>query len=373
MSLYFLAYLALLIAGLMLPQGKIFVGDNRHLKLYRTTGFKWEPQTVILLVIIGLLAGFRGLEIGIDYRGYYEFYQYTYTYGRFWLDRLLGSEIGWHYINLLASHAGLPGGVFFGILSAVTWYFFIKGSYRYQYLLPLMLFFVISVGFLFWTWSGIRQSIAIMMFFFSIKYIIEKNPINYLALIALGSLFHLSISIMAPVYFVSYIKYKKKIALIAYIISLGFTGFFSLSILIEPLANLFSQIAYLKPYLRLLSMERFQEAREVTGTNLGFLLKAIFTIWIILQSDKITKDHKEFEIYIILYLAYAVLANVFFSLELVGRAINYFFICFPIVAAATIRVSTGKLEQQVSLAFLSAFFVLYLVTTYKLLSNALGY
>ena len=372
MATYFVTYVFLLFSSVILLPGGIIFGRKATPALYRTNGFRWNVPTLIVVGLIGVVAGSRGVEIGTDYRGYYEFYDYILNYGEFWHVSLIGNEIGWQQLNLWAGQLGVPAGVFFGAVTAATWLFFIKGSYRYQYLLPLMMFFAISTGYMYWTWSGLRQSIAIMIFFFSIRYIIERRPVHFLAVNAIGALFHLSVLVALPAYFVRLVPYRKLPALAIYCSSLAFVGLLNLEAISEAGRSLLSQIPLLEPYLRMLGQEKFQQAREVTGTNLGFVLKSAFTIWIIMQSDKIINSSRDFEPYIVFYVLYATLSNIFFAVELVGRATTYFLVCFPIVAAATIRVSTSSIGRRVGSAFLAAFFALFLVTTYRLLAGALS-
>ena len=71
--------------------------------------------------------------------------------------------------------------------------------------------------FYFFSMNGIRQSIAMMLFYYSFRYIKEQNFKKYLMFNGVGVLFHTSAVLFLPLYFVlgKKIKFKFKITLIA--------------------------------------------------------------------------------------------------------------------------------------------------------------
>jgi hypothetical protein len=371
-SEYYIAFVALLVLCVVIPAGGFFAANRRGRNLFQTRKFEWKPELFVVLTLIGVLTGIRGVEFGMDYPSYHYFYEYILQYGG-WPDRLIGNEIGWQYMNLMAGKVGLPSSWFFGCVTSTTMLLFMRGSHRAQYLLPSMLFFLIATGFFYsHTWSALRQALSVSIFFVAAIYIIERRLIRFVAALAVASLFHLSSLAMLPLFFISRVPYDKWIALVLYGVSLAVLGALNFAAVRDIIASSIDAIPGLQAYNHILTMDQFQEAREVSGTNLGFAWKSIFTVWIIWQSDKIIKEIPYFKIYIIMYVAFAILSNVFFSVELIGRLLAYFYICFPIVAAATIRVSSGQLERTISVIFLIGFLVLFLVTTQKFVDASLS-
>ena len=373
MAMYLIVFLGLFLFAILLPYGKILPIYNNHISSRKDSAdFHWNLKTALVLLSIGLIAGFRDTGMGTDYAGYIDFYEYLLNHKVFMTGPLIGSEIGWNYANLWIARLGIPYELFFGLVTAITWFFFIKGSYRFQYLLPLMFFFVISTGFFFWTLSGLRQSITIMLFFFSIRYILERNIYMYMITIGIGSLFHISILMMIPIYFLNKIKINRAIALFLFLISIAFIGNNLFILVSDTLMLYLGQLGHLSVYAHYLEQDKMLEMVESTGTNLGFILKSIFTIWIIFKSKKILKIHNDLNIYYLLFIIYAILNNLFFGMELIARVLNYFYMCFPIVAASVIYFSNTKIEKIVAFVFLCAFTLLYIVTTYKFVHNALS-
>ena len=56
--------------------------------------------------------------------------------------------------------------------------------------------------------NGVRQSVAIMMFYYSFRYIKEQNLKKYLILNGIGCLFHSSAILFIPLYFVLNRRFK---------------------------------------------------------------------------------------------------------------------------------------------------------------------
>lgn len=70
--------------------------------------------------------------------------------------------------------------------------------------------------FYFFSMNGVRQSVAMMLFYYSFRFIEEKNLKVYLVINGIGALFHSSALLFLPLYFVlnKKIKFKFKLALI---------------------------------------------------------------------------------------------------------------------------------------------------------------
>ena len=65
--------------------------------------------------------------------------------------------------------------------------------------------------FYFFSMNGVRQSVAIMLFYYSFRYIKEHNLKMYLVLNGIGALFHSSAVLFLPLYFILNKKFKFKI------------------------------------------------------------------------------------------------------------------------------------------------------------------
>lgn len=359
MFISLITYDLLLLIVLLLPAGKLINSENSGLIRYETDGFRWKARLAFILFLIVVVAGSREADVGIDYRNYLKFYDYILAHGEIG-HYFKENEIGWEYLNLLFGRLGVPAGVFFGLVSGVTWYFFIKGSYRFQFLLPLMLFFVMSNGFFFWTFSGLRQSIAIMIFFYAIRFILEKDPLRYVLWISIASLFHISVITMLPFYFITKIKFNQKLVALLYIISifLAGNGWF-MSKMGDLIILVGSKIDILSTYANYLGTDKFSENEARTSSGLGILVKIATTAYIIYKSDYVLKKQPKLMVYYVLFFIGAILNNVFFAVEVIGRISNYFAVCFAIVIASSVYYSTDKYERVVNVLLIGVYFIMF--------------
>ncbi len=354
-----LTYDLLLLFALLLPAGKLINSENSGLIRYETDGFQWNTRLVFILLLIIFVAGTRGADEGIDYINYLSFYDYILAHGEIG-HYFKENEIGWEYLNLSFGKIGVPSGVFFGLVSGITWFFFIKGSYKFQFLLPLMFFFAMSSGFFFWTFSGIRQSIAIMIFFYAIRFLLEKDPLRYALWISIASLFHISVIIMLPFYFIKEVKFNQKLVALLYIISIFLAGN---SWFMSTVGNLImfvaSKIDLLSAYANYLATDTYVTDEERTKSGLGVLLRIATTAYILYKSDYVLKKQPKLMVYYVLFFIGAILSNVFFSVEIIGRILNYFTICFAIVIASTVYYSADKYERVVNTFLIGVYFIMF--------------
>ncbi|WP_415407161.1 EpsG family protein [Sulfurovum sp. CS9] len=363
----FLTYNILLLLMVFLPAGKIINHKSIVSLKSETDSFRWNKRLAFIILAVATVAGMRESFVGTDYHSYLDFYNNILDYGSF-PNYSLGREIGWNYLNLWFGKLGVPSGIFFGFVAGLTWYFFIKGSYKFQFLLPLMFFFFM-VHYFFWTMSGLRQSIAIVIFFYSIKFIIERNPIYYISSILIASLFHLSVLIMLPIYLLSKIKFNRKLFFILYVLSIFFIGNeWFLNQMSQLIVFISSKVEVLSSYLFYLDSDSFTAQEKRTSSGLGIILTIITVFFILYKSEEVLKKQPKLTIYFVLFFIAVILNNIFLSVEVIGRALTYLMICFPIVMASTVYYSTKKYERMVVILLIIAYFMIFNVQIYRIFS-----
>lgn len=154
----------------------------------------------LFFIIIGtVLAGFSMFRygVGVDYFSYIDFFN------------LIGAgkntymEPGFVYIIKFVHYIGGTFQVVFAITSLIFIFFymnFIVGNSRLP-ALSIFLFLTLPPLYLA-SFNGIRQFLAVAIFAYSIRYIIDKSFVKFLLFILLGSSFHVTILLMLPLYFV---------------------------------------------------------------------------------------------------------------------------------------------------------------------------
>ncbi len=232
-----------------------------------------------------------------------------------------------------------------------------------------MFFFAMSSGLFFWTFNGLRQAIAVMIFFYAIKFFLEKEPLQYALLISIASLFHISVIIMLPFYFIKEVKFNQKLVALLYIISifLAGNGWF-ISKMSDLIIFIGSKIDLLSLYVHYLETNTYSTGEERVRSGLGVLLRIVATAYILYKSDYVLQKQPKLRVYYVLFFIGTILSNVFFAVEIIGRILHYFTISFAIVMASTIYYSTDKYEKVINTLLIIAYFVMFNKQIYKALS-----
>lgn len=329
--------------------------------------FVWKGDYIFIILFFFIVGAVRPVVYGTDNATYVDLYQYVGVFGELPLY-LQNTEIGYSALNMLFSATlGFPYYIFFGILTALTWGIYLASSYRYQFLLPWMLFFTICSGFLFWSFNGIRQSLSIVIFLFSIKYIIERNFLFYAFTLALASLFHISVIFLLPLYFLVGIRFKRNFWLIAYISSILFMENSFLNEAADKLFTLFFQfVPYFDNYEKYTTSDSFFVSRQETATDtgLGIILKIFVTLFILFFSNRTLIRFPGLRFYLLLFSLGAIFSNLFFSIEMIGRLLNYFSPLFGLLMAATLYSFNRKYTKIVFLIFFIVYILLFIKQTF---------
>lgn len=146
-------------------------------------------------------------DFGNDYMNYYNYFKTVHNASlKDLLDfsnyNIMGfREIGYTWLNRLFPNFF----IMIAILSLFTCliYYQIIVAHVTPNLFWLSLFILVfDPGLILVQSSAIRQTIAVCIFIYSIKFLIEKNFWKYIILVLLASSFHLSALILLPLYFI---------------------------------------------------------------------------------------------------------------------------------------------------------------------------
>ncbi|NQU86209.1 MAG: EpsG family protein [Mariniphaga sp.] len=291
---------------------------------------KLRLQHFAALLIISFVVGFR-YEVGVDWEGYrmdFEaiknspYLSFSYQY----------MELGFFYINKIIAQIGLSYPWMFFTVALITWYFFFKSIPNF--LLPLFIFFLFVDEYFFWGMNGVRQFAAMSIWMLATRYIITKNIKKYILLLLLASLFHRSVLILLPFFFIPYYRLYKKylwIGLFVFSLIIGssntFIGYIeSITIYLDQ------KIEIVGLYVRYIDSNRLVIDKE-TQLGLGFLFKTMLNLFVILISGNVIKKHPKTTVYFILFFMGAILFNLSYNIQLLGRINNYFLIIRSVVLA----------------------------------------
>lgn len=128
-------------------------------------------------------------------------------------DKPVSYEIGFKAVILALQYLfGLDCFVIiFGFMSLFTCAFFVKGIYENADYFAFTMFLFMANGFYFMSFSNVRYYFAIAMTMYSMKFLFEKKHAAFIIWICIGALFHMTILLVIPVYYVAYyLKWSKK-------------------------------------------------------------------------------------------------------------------------------------------------------------------
>lgn len=167
-------------------------------------------EIVVIVCCFGIfiVQALRAESVGIDLIGYLPGYQIAKDINVFAGERLFNYEVGYILYSKVFSILNIPNQGYLGIVAltiitpiAYTW---IKNTK----MPALSAYIYITLGFYTFSFSGLRQSIAMAITFFSFKFIQERSLIKFLLCIALAMLFHNTAIIFVFAYPLYYLRIK---------------------------------------------------------------------------------------------------------------------------------------------------------------------
>ena len=236
--------------------------------------------------ILAMISVFR-YDIGNDYLNYMEYVNHIAQraeMGKSFLDQWLNNEfnveIGFYFFSCLFSWIPNSYVIVIGLYSLISLIFLFYTLNHYNGYHTLGVFMYIVSGIMFCTWDWVRQSVPIMISLYSLLYIEKKQIFHFVVIIACGSLFHKTILILIPFYFLSYIHINKRIiAFVMLIISILYIyGFFE-----DALMNLMQYADFIDGYEWYANAEQGIEKIETMGYKLRSLFYMFFWGVIILM------------------------------------------------------------------------------------------
>lgn len=176
-------------------------------------GEKNKSCRFMLFVIATLFMGLR-LNVGKDYENYKDYYDFeSYIF-----------EPGYNYLCLFAHEHQLGVQFVFFIMALLTYlfiYFFLERikeieiSYAPSAIMLYFLTFSIVC-------NVMRECLVASIFLYSFYFIKDRKLLQYLLLIAFAALFHYSILLCVPLYWVLHIKAPTKLYVLGYVVSFAF-------------------------------------------------------------------------------------------------------------------------------------------------------
>lgn len=278
------------------------------------SSFQYKSHYIFRILAIVLLIVFIGVryDVGKDYPAYELMYN---QYSEITADSYI-LEPGYLFIyNLVYACSGPFYWVTLitGLLQISFLYCAIK-DFKY-YVFSLFLFLTFSGGYVFIV-NGMRQGIAACIWLYSLKYISRSNWVLFILCILFGGLFHYSLILMFPLYFLLRKVFPYKFYVIGFVLAIVLSK-------VHILASLFLWVMSFTPYSRYL--EASSELLDTAATNTGLVFNFINLIGLLILCNykRLIPAFSHYIVYFNLYFIFLVARNIFMDIQIFMRILPY--------------------------------------------------
>lgn len=211
--MYLYIILVILILGALF---EVFGQKNCHHRKYQSLFF---CSVIVLIYILSVIRWERGTD--------WDSYYYYFTTGSKTLDYFHHFENGFILLNFIVRSITDNYTILLFVLGSIL-YFFLYRSIKSISVYPifsLLCYFAVMKGGIFF----VRQTVAVSILLFSVKYIIDRNLKAFILLIILATLLHRSSLIFLPCYWLYNINIKLRTYIII-LVGCSLIAFFLLTV-----------------------------------------------------------------------------------------------------------------------------------------------
>ncbi|MGE6611539.1 EpsG family protein [Peribacillus sp. NPDC076916] len=278
-------------------------------------------------LILIIITGFR-YNVGTDYIGYAQNFIILQTHD---IPRV---EFTFKLIVKAAYLLGLNQQFVFLVYAAITYififlsikYFDQKGEYRH-FIILLILQYVLFNGF-----NTIRQMVAVSIFFYSLRFIVNRQFIKYFIFTLIAFLFHKASIICLIFYFLLKIEIRKIFPILI------FSPIFLFTDLANKLISYFISLSGNSWYE--IYLTQFNDYTEIAGGKVLFLFY-ILAIFLTFTSKKVLYKSKEL-IIIKLFIWYLILMFICLSSVIATRILYFPMVSIILVIPFLTKYFKGK-------------------------------
>jgi transmembrane protein EpsG len=227
---------------------------------------------IISLVPIILISSLRSNSVGTDTENYNiiftEIVDLWSSFDNFYLLIFLFEPL-YYSLQLLVKYFNFDFTVLLFSVSIIIWfviYFSSKNRIKYFY---HVIFFSITGGFLFFTFNGVRQAIAMAFVFLSVNYFIDSKKKKFFLTIFVASLFHYSAILLIPIiWFISKINFQKVHWIIIFFVALMIPE----SVFYSSISYIFSYFPFYSNYIKDIIQDGYGLSTITFGVFLNYII-----------------------------------------------------------------------------------------------------
>lgn len=244
-----------------------------------------KVSVAITYLCMVLFAGLRNQTVGTDtmsyVRAFYNVYNRVFSED---IIKVLLDEPGYYYLELFARQFSDNYWVILCTISGLCYALVLYSISKHSENRLFSLFIYITLGYYTFCFNAARQAIALSVYLLALPCLYNRRFIHYCILVCVAALFHKTVLIAIPLYFLFVMKYSwKSLSLVivaAVLISNMLPSFLNSAAEMEGRYMLYSTV-------------------KATGGYLLTLFYVIMAVFFILMRKDIMKDHrKEYDIYL---------------------------------------------------------------------------
>ncbi len=295
----------------------------------RNSVFRYGLEVAWLIIFVFLAIRY---DFGNDYMAYKNAFDYQSMIGPFEIDEEAHHEPGWQFLNYLFRSYGFTALVV--VLTAFecfVFYSFIKEYVPYKYYWFSIFLYVFDPNNLLIGASMMRNTLAIALFIWSIRYIKRRKLFPYLITIFLATQVHSSAIVLYPVYLLGYVK-QIKLNKWGYSIIIILYLWLSFGVSQSELSNTIQNVAALAGEEQALEYYTAGAVFQEGGSGLGAILLLYIFCYLIFTLYKRSDNVR----LLFLILVIGTFVKPFaLIVPMIGRFAYYFnifgIVCFPII------------------------------------------
>ena len=314
---------------------KLLVNSNLEINIEKANYKYWRWPLIFAFIPLIFFIGFR-YDVGVDYMGYFSDYLGLGKYKILRWFKIERYEWGYQAIVRVFLYFNIPAWVLFSLVGTLIWCFFIQSFKPFPYLLKWGLFFAFTTGFFFATNNGMRQSIALAIFMYSIKFIEQQRSFKrFFICIIIASSFHTSIFLVFPFYFfIHKINLTKVFWIVLYILTYIIGNKLDIRDVVLFGLDLFPKYQHYSEHF-------LKDFSNPASIGLGNIYTFGVSLSIIIFSNKFIYKLPTLKVYYNLFYVGAIIFNFFWKYAILGR-VYYLFIWFNIFCLAAMVYYFGK-------------------------------
>lgn len=323
-------------------------------KWNRSTRRVWSNRIFLagIFLVLFLCASLR-FGIGNDYVSYTQTAHEAYVGGYVvtetgfnWLVRTVYTLFGGEYYEIV-----------FALFSFATLFLFLKALYDQSSDFTLSFFLFMTLGMYFQTYNTVRYYFALSIALYSMRYVLQRDFMKFCAWILCAALFHKSILLVIPVYWIASYSWKKW--QIAAGLVLSGSSYVMKDIVLKIALWLYpsyENTVYLTGEISITSIMR----------NAAILL---FYIWFLWKCPQEQEKRREQTFYAQLILLSCVVYTFFWFLPVVTRIGYYFSVSqLLLIPSMVSQIQNKKMQKRIKAAVIVAcviYFLLFLYTAHE--------